>query len=96
MASEIGAVSVGDVRAVVKNLQGELQANPWLRERFGHDPRTVLQDFGLSRSLQRNLLQQDREAENGEGNSYCWTIWSILTIPDVSGDLGEEPAASPA
>lgn len=80
MATAVVTSNITDVREVVRNLQNELKSDPNLMKKFGNDPRTVLQNYGLARDLQRSLLREEhlRPHQNGL-QCFCGSLWSIWT-----------------
>jgi|HubBroStandDraft_1064217.scaffolds.fasta_scaffold474341_1 hypothetical protein len=93
MATAVVNPNIADVRGVVRNLQNQLNNNPMLMKNFGEDPRAVLQNCGLARNVQWNLLQEkpfsphqkDIQCLCGSLLSIWTTIFTIVT-PDANGE----------
>jgi hypothetical protein len=80
MATAFVTSNIADVREVVRNLQNELRSDPTLMKRYSNDPRTVLQEYGLARDVQSNLLREEHlNSHPNEVRCFCGSLWSIWT-----------------
>lgn len=80
MATAAVTSNIADVREVVRNLQNQLKSDPTLMKRFNNNPRTVLQEYGLGREIQRSLLREEYlNSHPNDVRCFCGSLWSIWT-----------------
>jgi len=88
MATAVVTSDIRDVRNFVRNLQKELNGDPTLMNRFGNEPRTVLENYGLVRDVQNNLLRENHfNAHQNDIRCFCGSYWSIVTTITTGASL---------
>ena len=73
------------VREITKQLGAKLKANPALKAKFATDPRSVLNDLGVSLDLQREIIKDSgigglEEALDPTCYVSCIVTGCVITI----------------